>query len=190
MRNTTLVSRAAREVRIVIRIAVFSFSILVTSGASARAQLLDPAGVSSRRSHSVQFDLALHDRDDDNSRYPHVEPRLLLGITGAFAGTYGGWYAVAFMARGCHGELCELGPVLLGALGGSALSSALMAALPTLGSSCDFNDRFGAGIVGALGGTVAGLRGLFGGPLVLATVPLGGGLGAGVATASCSRSAR
>lgn len=184
MHSTTSVSPRLRKVRTVVGVILLSCSFSLASAHRAEAQVLEPSGVTAAPADSAHA--IIQGVDSDTSRYPHAGVRIGLGIVGAAAGGFGGFYAGAFLARGCHGDMCGLGPAVLGALGGSVLSSALMSAIPRLGSSCSFADRVGAGIIGAAGGTVAGLLGLVGGPLVVGTLPLGGGFGAGLGTASCA----
>ena len=101
--------------------------------------------------------------------------RMLMGAGGALAGAYAGGMAGSTFGRNCWDcSDSNFGNMVLGAALGSVITSSVLAAAPTLGSSCSQAKRFSAALVGSLLAGVAGgavgigshnLGGLFLGPM-------------------------
>ncbi len=115
-----------------------------------------------------------------------VIARIGMGFAGALLGTLAGGASGLALSSGCHGDMCGLSGFLGGVAVGSVAMAALVAAGPTFGSKCSEGGRAAFALGGGLAGAVTGgAIGLIGGPLCILTYIIGGGVGAGVAAASC-----
>ncbi len=167
------------------RLGVAAF--VIAHSTAAGAQIVAPSAV-------VHISTALGDtlghpadaRDEGFSELDMLT-RVGLGIAGGVVGTFAGGLIGAQAVRGCHGEECDLGGVLIGAAVGSVLGSAIISAVPQIASTCDTGRRIGSGVVfsvvGALLGTVVGATAQ-GGGVVLGFLT-GSTVGSGVGASLC-----
>ncbi len=154
---------------------------------SAHAQVAAPLAV---RAH----DNPRASSDSPQSRALRSSPlelpsRLVLGLSGAYAGLIGGslFGANVLYRGGCACEDPGLGEALVGAAIGSVIVSGIVAALPAFTSTCGPGERIERGIgdslVRALTGAVVGSA--MGGPGGLYGYIGGAGIGAGLASVGC-----
>ena len=115
--------------------------------------------------------------------------RVALGGAGAAAGLFGGalFGANVIYQGGCACEDPGLGEAIIGAAVGTVIISAMAAALPSFGSTCNVLERFGAGLVGGTLGALAGgaIGSAAGGEGVFLGYIAGASAGSGVGASLC-----
>lgn len=117
----------------------------------------------------------------------HAGLQILGGVVGAYGGAFGGaLLGTAVLPRTQCGDdpgLCEAVP---GAIVGTVVGSAIGAALPSGGERCTFGRRALYGIGGGALGFLAGVGAAAVAPASgLVTVPVGTGIGSGLAAWAC-----
>jgi hypothetical protein len=171
---------------------LFALTVCVTLLPSAHAQRLTPSAV--REGDKALGDEAqsnsLASRQDTAERPGYAMPaRAFLGVGGAFLGAFAGAYMGASVIP--HGPCgCDdpgLSEAIVGAMVGSTLVGAALAAAPQFSSSCHPVRRIGYGVLGAVTGAAAGgvLGATVGGLGVILGYISGAGLGAGLASSVC-----
>ena len=112
--------------------------------------------------------------------------RLGLGLVGSIAGLFAGALVGAGVGplEDCGCDDPGLNEVVTGAVIGSALGAALLAAAPRGPAACGYGARFFRGLLGSALGVAVGLRAE--GNTSLVTVPLGALAGAALGAESCT----
>ena len=160
---------------------------------TAHAQRATPAGVRAN-DNVLAVGLQRASRADSQTkgagRAAYEMPvRALVGVGGAFAGAFGGGLIGAnyIPHAPCSCDDPGLAEALEGAMVGSIVASAVLAAAPQFSSSCGPLRRFGYGVGGAVAGAAVGgvLGATMGGPGVVFGYLGGSGIGAGVASGLC-----
>ncbi len=116
--------------------------------------------------------------------------RALIGVGSAFAGAFAGAYTGAILPRSpCGCDDPGLQEAVFGAMVGSVIVPAILAAMPEMDSTCSFAKRAGFGlagsVVGAALGGVAGAMADGNGPGVVVGYIGGSGLGAALGSGLC-----
>ncbi len=151
----------------------------------AQVRLAQPAGVVRVRREAsplqIRFAAAA-----DSLKVRALPARVLLGTGGAVAGAFIGAVAgQAVLGRDCSCDDPGLAEALEGGLVGAVVAGAAMSALPRAGSHCGYLNRLWRAAIGSTLGAGVGIVVSGGSGLILASFPLGTGLGGALGASTC-----